>query len=179
MDVGGVELRIKDLARYLFLYPGFGRRDPPNLPADPRRCPYPIRFFRTREAESEPVYPRPISVSGVGASTARMMLSSMRSEEIIRAITQGNTRQLESIKGIGKKFAERIILELRDKFGRSKGESNISTLINNTLEQDALNALITLGIARSAAEQAIKKIMNEPSGSDKVEDVIKKALKIL
>jgi len=98
-----------------------------------------------------------ISISGVGASTARMMLSSMKPEEITRAILQGNARQLESIKGIGKKSAERIILELRDKIGKNAAESNISTLINNTLEQDALNALITLGIARPAAEQAIKK----------------------
>jgi Holliday junction DNA helicase RuvA len=120
-----------------------------------------------------------LSVSGVGASTARMMLSSMRPEEITRAILQGNARQLESIKGIGKKSAERIILELRDKVGKNKEETNISTLINNTLEQDALNALITLGIARPAAEQAIKKVLNEVSGTDKVEDIIKKALKIL
>ncbi|HMH24455.1 MAG TPA: helix-hairpin-helix domain-containing protein, partial [Puia sp.] len=96
-----------------------------------------------------------------------------------RAIVQGNTRQLESIKGIGKKSAERIILELRDKIGRNKEETNISSLINNTLEQDALNALITLGIARPAAEQAIKKVIIEASGTDRVEDVIKKALKIL
>jgi Holliday junction DNA helicase RuvA len=108
-----------------------------------------------------------------------MMLSSMRPEEITRAILQGNTRQLESIKGIGKKSAERVILELRDKLGRNRAETNISPLINNTLEQDAFNALITLGIARSAAEQAVKKVMNEASGTDKVEDVIKKALKIL
>jgi len=120
-----------------------------------------------------------ISVSGVGASTARMMLSSMKPDEIGRAIVQGNTRQLESIKGIGKKSAERIILELRDKIGRNKEETNISSLINNTLEQDALNALITLGIARPAAEQAIKKVIIEASGTDRVEDVIKKALKIL
>jgi Holliday junction DNA helicase RuvA len=120
-----------------------------------------------------------LSVSGVGASTARMMLSSMKPEEITRAILQGNARQLESIKGIGKKSAERIILELRDKVGKNKDESNISTLINNTLEQDALNALVTLGIARPAAEQAIKKVLNEVSGTDKVEDIIKKALKIL
>jgi holliday junction DNA helicase RuvA len=120
-----------------------------------------------------------ISVSGVGASTARMMLSAMKPEEIARAIAQGNTKLLESIKGIGKKSAERIILELRDKVGRIKDDSNNSPLINNTLEQDALNALITLGIARSAAEQAIKKTLNAASGTDKVEDVIKKALKIL
>ena len=120
-----------------------------------------------------------ISVSGVGASTARMMLSSMKPEEITRAILQGNTRQLESIKGIGKKSAERIILELRDKVGKGAAETNISSLINNTLEQDALNALVTLGIARPAAEQAIKKIINEASAAEKVEDIIKKALKLL
>jgi Holliday junction DNA helicase RuvA len=133
-------------------------------------------FFEAAEKE---LFILLISVSGVGAGTARMMLSSMKPDEIIRAIAQGNTKQLESIKGIGKKSAERIILELRDKVARSKGESNISSLINNTLEQDALNALITLGIARSAAEQAIKKTVQEASGTDKVEDIIKKALKIL
>ncbi len=121
-----------------------------------------------------------ISVSGVGASTARMMLSSLRPEEIIRAILLGNARQLESIKGIGKKSAERIILELRDKVGKGKDDrANISSSASNTLEQDALNALVALGIARPAAENAIKKVIGEISGTDKVEDLIKKALKIL
>jgi len=121
-----------------------------------------------------------ISVSGVGASTARMMFSSMKPEEIARAIRDGNTRQLESIKGIGKKSAERIILELRDKLGKTKEDSiNISSNASNTLEQDALNALITLGIARPAAENAIKKVMNDGHGAEKIEDIIKKALKIL
>ncbi|HEY6902255.1 MAG TPA: Holliday junction branch migration protein RuvA [Puia sp.] len=121
-----------------------------------------------------------LSVSGVGASTARMMLSSMKPEEISRAILQGNARQLESIKGIGKKSAERIILELRDKLGKIPTDiTNISPLTSNTLEQDALNALITLGIARPAAENAIKKVIHEVAGTDKVEDLIKKALKIL
>lgn len=121
-----------------------------------------------------------LSVSGVGSSTARMMLSSMRPEEISRAILQGNAKLLESIKGIGKKSAERIILELRDKVGKGKeGSTNISSLTSNTLELDALNALITLGIARPAAENAIKKVIHEVAGTDKVEDLIKKALKIL
>ena len=121
-----------------------------------------------------------ISVSGVGATTARMMLSSMKPEEITRAILDGNTRQLESIKGIGKKSAERIILELRDKVGKGKEDTiNISSKAGNTLEQDALNALITLGIARPAAENAIRKVMNDGQGAEKVEDIIKKALKIL
>ena len=120
-----------------------------------------------------------ISISGVGAATARMMLSSMKPEEIARAILQGNAKQLESIKGIGKKSAERIILELRDKVGKTMTETNISPLINNTLEQDALNALIALGIARPAAEQAVRKVLTHTPDPGKVEDIIKQALKTL
>jgi Holliday junction DNA helicase RuvA len=120
-----------------------------------------------------------ISVSGVGASTARMMLSSMKPEEIARAILNGNSALLESIKGIGRKSAERIILELRDKVSKTISESNISPLINNTLEQDALNALIALGIGKSAAEQALKRVLSGEPETTKVEDIIKKALKIL
>lgn len=134
-------------------------------------------FFERSEKD---LFIQLISVSGVGASTARMMFSSMRPEEITRAILQGNARQLETIKGIGKKSAERIVLELRDKLGKAKEDTtNISSLPNNTLEQDALNALITLGIARPAAETAIKKVIQGAAGTDKVEDLIKKALKIL
>ena len=133
-------------------------------------------FFDRAEKE---LFIQLISVSGVGATTARMMLSSMRPEEITRAILQGNARQLEAIKGIGKKSAERIILELRDKLGKSKAETNFSTLIDNSLEQDALNALIALGIARPAAENAIRKALQEGAEGLKVEDIIKKALKIL
>jgi Holliday junction DNA helicase RuvA len=134
-------------------------------------------FFDRAEKE---LFIQLLSVSGVGASTARMMLSSMRPEEITRAILQGNARQLESIKGIGKKSAERIVLELRDKLGKGRDErANFSSPAGNTLEQDALNALITLGIARPAAESAIKKVISEVSGTDKVEDLIKKVLKIL
>lgn len=120
-----------------------------------------------------------VSVSGVGAATARMMLSSMKPDEIVRAIGQGNAKQLESIKGIGKKSAERIILELRDKIGKNKWDSNIPSLTNNTLEQDALNALMALGIARAAGEQAIQRIMKAEPGLSVVEDIIKKALKTL
>lgn len=133
-------------------------------------------FFDNTEKE---MFTQLISVSGVGAATSRMMLSSMKPDEIARAIVQGNLKQLESIKGIGKKSAERIILELRDKLGKRMPESNISSLINNTLDQDALNALIALGIARPAAEQAIKKVLVFEPNLDKVEDIIKKVLKIL
>lgn len=119
------------------------------------------------------------SVSGVGASTARMMLSSLKPSDISKAIAAGNTKQLESIKGIGKKSAERLILELKDKIGKISTESNNSPLINNTLEQDALNALIALGIARNTGEQAIKKVLQAEPEINQIEHIIKKALKTI
>jgi holliday junction DNA helicase RuvA len=133
-------------------------------------------FFETEEKE---MFIQLLSVSGVGASTARMMLSAMKPEELARAIIQGHTKQLESIKGIGKKSAERIVLELRDKVGKKFSGSNISPLINNTLEHDALNALVSLGIARPVAEQALKKLAQDAPVPLKVEDIIKQVLKIL
>lgn len=120
-----------------------------------------------------------LGVNGVGAATARMMLSSMKPEEISRAIIQGNTRQLESVKGIGKKSAERIILELKDKLSKQALEANNSLRLGNTAEQDALNALLALGIARPAAEQALRKVLNGNQATEKVEDIIKSALKNL
>ena len=133
-------------------------------------------FFDIGEKE---LFIQLLSVSGVGASTARMMLSSMKPEEISRAIVQGEVKLLETIKGIGKKSAERIVLELRDKLGKKMALSNNSPLINNTLEQDALNALVSLGIARPVAEQAIKKLALNNAVPQKAEDIIKQVLKIL
>jgi holliday junction DNA helicase RuvA len=133
-------------------------------------------FFEVSEKE---LFIQLLSVSGVGASTARMMLSAMRPEELARAIVQGEVKKLESIKGIGKKSAERIVLELRDKVGKKLPGVNISPLINNTLEQDALNALVSLGIARPVAEQAIKKLALTNAVPQKAEDIIKQVLKIL
>lgn len=121
-----------------------------------------------------------ISVSGVGAATARMMLSGMKPEEIIRAIVQGNTKQLEGIKGIGRKSAERLIVELRDKLGKQSMESPISGgIIVNTPDTDAVHALIALGIARPQAEQAIKKTMTTIPADASLELIIKQALKNL
>lgn len=121
-----------------------------------------------------------ISISGVGANTARVMLSYMKADEISRAIIQGNSRALEAIKGIGRKTAERIVVELRDKLAKQPVETdlNISSWKGNTLQADALNALIALGISRQAADVAIQKVLvQEPEIS--VEVLIKKALQIL
>lgn len=120
-----------------------------------------------------------ISVSGVGAATARMMLSSVKPEEIVRAIVDSNTKLLESIKGIGKKSAERIVLELKDKLAKSRLDANIPSGSYNPTGQDALNALMALGIARAAGEQAIQKVLKAEPGLSVVEDIIKKALKTL
>lgn len=120
-----------------------------------------------------------ISVSGVGAATARMMLSSMKPDDISNAIMMKHTSALESVKGIGRKTAERIVLELKDKVSKLSVSSPGLISVDNTLEQDALNALVALGISRPVAEQSIKKIIiSEPSISN-LEILIKKALKAI
>ena len=119
-----------------------------------------------------------ISVSGVGASTARVMLSYLKPEELVQAIVHGNIKALESIKGIGKKTAERLVLELKDKLAKITPVSNNSPLINNSLQQDALNALTALGIPKQAASLAVEKTLkaNPEMG---VEDLVKMALRSL
>lgn len=119
-----------------------------------------------------------ISVSGVGASTARVMLSYLKPDELIQAIVQGNVKALESIKGIGKKTAERLVLELKDKLAKIAPILNNSPLINNSLQQDALNALTALGIPKQAASMAVEKTLkaNPEMG---VEDLVKMALRSL
>jgi Holliday junction DNA helicase RuvA len=121
-----------------------------------------------------------IGISGIGSNTARVMLSYMKPDEVSRAIIQGNAKVLESIKGIGRKTAERIIVELRDKLAKQPVESasNISGWKGNSLQSDALNALIALGINRQAADTAIQKVLESDPGLG-VELLIKKALQIL
>jgi Holliday junction DNA helicase RuvA len=133
-------------------------------------------FFEAIEKE---MFTLLISVSGVGAATARMMLSNMKPSEISNAIMTNNAVLLEGVKGIGKKTAQRLVLELRDKIGKvtSSVPGNIS--VGNTLEQDALNALIALGISRPVGEQAIKKIVISEPSVNNLEALIKKALKAI
>ena len=133
-------------------------------------------FFDTVEKE---MFALLISVSGVGAATARLMLSNMKPEEINRAILQGNAKLLESVKGIGRKTAERLVLELRDKVNRQQSELNIPLIKGNSLQQDALNALVALGISKPIAEQALNKIINTEPTTNQLEDLIKKALKAI
>jgi Holliday junction DNA helicase RuvA len=137
-------------------------------------------LFGFSDAAEKEMFLQLIAISGVGANTARVMLSYMKPEELSRAIVQGNARALEAIKGIGRKTAERIVVELRDKLAKQPIESelNISPWKGNTLQTDALNALIALGINRQAADTAIQKVLAQEPGAG-VELLIKKALQIL
>jgi Holliday junction DNA helicase RuvA len=131
-------------------------------------------FFGQDEKE---LFMQLISVSGVGASTARMMLSGMRPDEIICAIVQGDARQLEQIKGIGKKSAERLVLELKDKLAKLPMQLGGSTFSKSTPHQDAIQALVSLGIQKAVAEKAIDKAIQSEGVDVSLEILIKQALK--
>lgn len=120
-----------------------------------------------------------ISVSGIGPATARMILSSLNHNEIIGAILNGNVPLLKSIKGIGPKAAQRMILELRDKIGNLGNEISSGTTAGNQSFNEALEALQALGFARSSAEKALIKISADLGDSVTTEDLIKNSLKLL
>jgi len=118
-----------------------------------------------------------LGISGVGAATARLILSSLTPEELESIIMREDARALEKVKGIGSKTAQRIILELKDKLLRGRTGPSIPVRAHNTTAEDALIALVNLGIARPAAEAAIKKIKDAPALT--VEELIKQALRVL
>lgn len=117
-----------------------------------------------------------INVNGIGAATARMMLSSLPPDEIRQAIASGNIKLLESIKGIGKKTAERLLVELREKVTKSQPVKTLDGVQGNRKEEEALLALTTLGIGRAMAEKAVQKALSL-NNSANVEELIKLALK--
>lgn len=119
-----------------------------------------------------------LSVSGVGASTARTMLSSIAPQQIIEAIASGDVGTVQSIKGIGVKTAQRIILDLKDKVLKIYNLEEVSFSQSNTNKDEALSALEVLGFARKAAEKVVDKIVKENVDAS-VETIIKQALKNL
>lgn len=137
-------------------------------------------LFGFSDAAEKEMFLQLIAITGVGANTARVMLSYMKPDELSRAIVQGNAKALEAIKGIGRKTAERIVVELRDKLAKHpvEGGVNISAWKGNTLQDDALNALIALGISRQVADGAIQKVLQQDPDVG-VEQLIKKALQLL
>lgn len=118
-----------------------------------------------------------LSINGVGAATARLILSSLKPEELQHIIATEDVNMLQKVKGIGAKTAQRIILELKGKLQIDDSSTLIPAERHNTIENDALFALVNLGISKSAAQAAIKKVGDTTSLS--VEELIKQALRVL
>jgi Holliday junction DNA helicase RuvA len=117
-----------------------------------------------------------ISVSGVGAGTARMILSSLTGVELQKAIAEGNVNALKSVKGIGLKTAQRIIVDLKDKIGQAATGDDKFPTVNNSSRDEALSALVNLGFTKASVEKVLDKIVTaRPSAG--IEEIIKEALK--
>lgn len=119
-----------------------------------------------------------ISVSGIGANTARMMLSAHSGYELQQAIMEANLNLLKGIKGIGLKTAQRIIVDLKDKLGKLTGQENLFAVQDNTVKEEALSALVMLGFSKPASQKVIDNILSQ-SPDSRVEEVIRKALGML
>jgi Holliday junction DNA helicase RuvA len=130
--------------------------------------------FATKEERE--MFTHLISVSGIGPNTAMIMLSSLVPDEIAHAIQSEDVRTIQSIKGIGAKTAQRVIIDLKDKMVKMVFTTENIFGQNNTNRFDALTALLSLGFDKKAAEKAIDKIA---TGDESVEQLIKGALKIL
>jgi Holliday junction DNA helicase RuvA len=136
------------------------------------------QLFGFADREERDIFRLLISVSGVGASTARMMLSSLSPGEIEKAIALADVNLLKSVKGIGLKTAQRIIVDLKDKLTRQAPAGEIFTVSDNTRREEALSALVMLGFAKGAVSKVLDKIVHEERNLT-VEEMIKRALKNL
>ena len=135
-------------------------------------------LFGFVEKSEREIFKMLLSVSGIGASIARTMLSSLDPKQIIQAIASGDVATIQSIKGIGTKTAQRAILDLKDKVLKLYDLDEVSITQNNTNRDEALSALEVLGFMRKAAEKVVEKIVKEnPDASG--ETIIKQALKNL
>lgn len=128
--------------------------------------------------EERTVFRQLISVSGVGANTASVMLSSMTVNEIVGAIQTDNVNAIKSVKGIGLKTAQRVIIELKDKIGTTGITGGDSVFTGNTIKEEALSALVMLGFVKAQASKVLDKIVSG-GGITSVEELIKQALKQL
>ena len=130
--------------------------------------------FSSREERQ--IFKSLISVSGVGANTARLILSSLSPEEIAQAIMAGNVAVLQGIKGIGAKSAQRIIVDLKDKVGKGAGIDELFFSKDNTSREEALSALVALGFPKKTVEKILTRILSEQPELS-VEEIVKAALK--
>ena len=132
----------------------------------------------TEEAERT-IFLHLISVSGIGPGTARMMLSSLSPHETVAAIRAGDADRLQRIKGVGPKSAQRIILELKDKVSREPSLKTIPAGADNTFREEALSALVSLGLSRINAEKAVGRAMEENPDINSADSLVKQSLRLL
>lgn len=135
-------------------------------------------LFGFMEKTEREIFKMLLSVSGIGASIARTMLSSLEPRQVIQAIASGDVATIQSIKGIGTKTAQRVIIELKDKVLKLYDLEEVSLVQNNTNKDEALSALEVLGFIRKTAEKVVEKIARENPEAT-VEFIIKQALKNL
>ncbi|WP_294143410.1 Holliday junction branch migration protein RuvA [uncultured Sanguibacteroides sp.] len=135
-------------------------------------------FYGFFSKEERSLFRSLISVSGIGANTANVMLSSMSVEEITGAIMTENVNAIKSVKGIGVKTAQRVIIELKDKVGKEGVVLENMGVLSNTMKEEALSALVMLGFARVQVGKTLDKICTTGK-VDSVEELIKLALKQL
>jgi Holliday junction DNA helicase RuvA len=133
--------------------------------------------FATEEEKS--LFLELISVSGVGTNTARLILSSLTTAEVVSAISNGDISTFRKVKGIGEKTAQRIIIDLKDKISKMPQSKEFFLPQNNTLRNEALSALIMLGFNKNSAEKAIEKVIKNEGVNFSLEQLIKQALKLL
>ena len=177
MDVGGVGYEIKiSLNTYSFI-------------KDKETCKLFTYLHITENAhtlygfwdiEEKKLFIHLLSVSGVGPSSAVMILSSIEAPELRNVIIHEDARTLQGVKGVGAKTAQRIVLELKDKMRKDAVGTAVPDMIgnsHNTLRDEALNALVTLGFPKNAAEKNIQTILKNTGADITLEELIKRALK--
>ena len=137
-------------------------------------------LFGFADEEERLMFRELLNVSGVGASTARIIQSSLSPEQLRSVISRGDAVTLQKVKGIGAKSAQRIIIDLQDKVNKmSPAATNVLSTIHNNSRDEALIALTTLGFARASAEKALLSAQKQLGSDAKVEDLIKASLNYL
>ena len=127
-------------------------------------------------SEERDLFRQLISVSGVGSSTARMILSTYSAEEIVNYIIIADVTALQNVKGIGGKTAQRIIIDLKDKVGKGKETSDLLFTQDNTIKEEALSALLALGFTKKIAYKKMEQVIKNYEGEITVEELVRRSL---
>ena len=132
-------------------------------------------FYTAKERD---MFEMLISVSGVGCNTARLILSSLTVDELSTAIASEDIRTIQAVKGIGSKTAQRLVVDLKDKVKKTDFTETFAGMVDNTVKNEALSALVILGFSKNAASKALDKLLKQSPDSS-VEVLIREALKLL